>query len=909
MINGNTATPTLKTWRSAVLLASFVTLFLFIVSSYILNGVATSIGESANNRYQSYLLADELRQSSDDLTRMVRTYAATRNEIFKNQFQEVLAIRNGEQPRPKNYNQIYWDFFAAHDRSVDRERAQPLRQMMIKQGITKEELALLQEAQDRSDALVALENMAMRAIKGNLKEADEQHRVENESNRDMALRILHGPEYHRSKASIMDPIQRFFVKLDTRTAIQVQEKIIQSNRLIALIVSLIVLESALVVIFVYLSRYISQREQSTLANKNRELDFQKLSLDEHAIVSIVDAERHITHVNDKYCDISGYTRNELIGNEHHVFFSEEQTPEFYNNIWKTMANGSVWRGEIENISKTGAHYWVNATIIPFADASGKPFQYIALRTDITERKRIEADLRLSEGKLDHLVQSQTDFICRFLPNGIFSFINKSYADSIGKDQSELIGTSLYDNVPRNEHKKIKDNLLHLSQDAPTFTTVNQTKYGIGGTRTFEWINHAYFDDDGNITEIQATGRDVTDFHLALARAEAANIAKSEFLSTMSHEIRTPLNGVLGLAQLLKHTHLDEDQHQKVDIILSSGQTLLSIISDVLDMSKIEAGKLELEEKAFSLNDLISTITSPFQSLADDKGLKLVVSDSSIADLAVVGDPVRLRQILWNLLSNAIKFTEAGQITLTIETAEDVGDTRGLMQDAKEHLIHMSVEDTGIGISQDRLDVIFESFTQEDSSTTRKYGGTGLGLTIVEQLTELMGGTIKVDSEIGAGTKFNLHIPFEAAINENVNDVSVGRKETAFQEITSINVILAEDNDVNAMIAKAFLEKFGHSVKHVKNGKLAVEAAKEDWADLILMDIHMPEMNGIEAAREIRKTAIGKNISIVGLTAEAFAERHAQFKEAGINDVLTKPFTEKQLADILAANRQWKPQHV
>lgn len=389
---------------------------------------------------------------------------------------------------------------------------------------------------------------------------------------------------------------------------------------------------------------------------------------------------------------------------------------------------------------------------------------------------------------------------------------------------------------------------------------------------------------------------------ATEKAEAANRAKSSFLSTMSHEIRTPLNGVLGLAQLLKDSNLDEDQQKKVNTILSSGQTLLAIINDVLDMSKIEAGSLELEEKAFSLREFISTIVSPFQTLADDKGLELIVDGSTAMDLIVKGDPVRLRQILWNLLSNAIKFTNSGKIKLTIMDVANLDRLEDLLPTAKDHLLYFSIEDTGPGIAPDRIGAIFDAFTQEDSSITRKHGGTGLGLAIVKQLAEILGGKIDVHSEIGEGTKFTVYLPFDNAGNEEAYSVSLRGMGDDSNTITPLNVLLAEDNEVNALIAKAFLEKSGHSVRHVENGKLAVEVASEGWADLILMDIHMPEMNGIDATKIIRVTDVCKNVPIVGVTAEAFAERHAHFIQAGMVDVLTKPFTEQQLADTLAINR-------
>ncbi len=516
--------------------------------------------------------------------------------------------------------------------------------------------------------------------------------------------------------------------------------------------------------------------------RTRELSFQKYALDEHSIVSMTDIKGNIVYVNEKFCAISGFKQQELIGQNHRILKSDEHSKAFYSVIWSTIANGKTWRGDIKNKNKNGSYYWVRSTIVPMLDEAGKPFRYVSIRTDITNEKLKEV---------------------------------------------ELIKSS--------------------------------------------------------------------------EEANLATHAKSNFLSTMSHEIRTPLNGVLGLAQLLIDTDLDKDQRQKVDTIISSGQTLLAIINDVLDMSKIEAGGLELETTPFSLKELLSMITTPFQSLADDKGIELVVSNEISSNLIVKGDPVRLRQILWNLLSNAIKFTEQGHVRLVISEMENA---QTKIEHTKDHVLRFSISDTGAGIASDRIKAIFDAFAQEDDSITRKHGGTGLGLSIVQQLVDLMGGKIELESEVGTGSTFNVCIPFDRASADQVEQLSM-RKPDSMVEVKAspLNILIAEDNSVNAMIAKSFLEKFGHHVRHVENGKLAVKAAKDGWADFILMDIHMPEMNGIDATKSIRATDLGKSLPIVGLTAEAFAERHALFLKAGMNGVLTKPFTERQLADTLAKYRK------
>ncbi|MEH6474802.1 MAG: ATP-binding protein [Sneathiella sp.] len=396
------------------------------------------------------------------------------------------------------------------------------------------------------------------------------------------------------------------------------------------------------------------------------------------------------------------------------------------------------------------------------------------------------------------------------------------------------------------------------------------------------------------TRLDITGQKEAQRALELekAKAQEANAAKSNFLATMSHEIRTPLSGVLGVAQLLGDSDLGDKDKERVETILSSGKTLLAIINDVLDMSRIEAGHMELEETLFDFKDLVSVIATPFQSLAEAKGVKLVVNIEGARDRYLMGDPVRFRQILWNLLSNAVKFTKHGTIRMGIS----IGATN-----SEKTIVQVSVEDSGVGIASDRVDAIFDAFTQEDNSTTRKFGGTGLGLSIVKKLVEMMGGDIAISSKIGVGTRFDIDIPFAKVSEDEVRRLTQDTpSELDFlaEEQQSLKIIVAEDNSVNAMIATSFLTKLNHEVRHAENGIEAVRLASENWADLILMDIHMPEMDGVEAAHLIRSTKEIEYVPIIALTAEAFTEHHKKFREVGMDDVITKPFTEHRLKEVV-----------
>ncbi|WP_053005675.1 ATP-binding protein [Kiloniella spongiae] len=383
-------------------------------------------------------------------------------------------------------------------------------------------------------------------------------------------------------------------------------------------------------------------------------------------------------------------------------------------------------------------------------------------------------------------------------------------------------------------------------------------------------------------------------------AKQATEAKSSFLSTMSHEIRTPLNGVIGMAQLLRDSELNNDQKTQLDIIITSGLSLLEIINDILDMSKIETGNVELEHTAFDLKEMTETITTPLLSLAEDNGLYLTTIIHESCPQYIKTDSTKLRQILTNLLSNAIKFTLSGGVTLSLQKlavddprCRDFSSVRKQITPRQDILI-ISVRDTGTGIAEDRIESIFQSFTQEDNTITRKFGGTGLGLAIVKNLAEMLGGKISVSSKLNIGSEFEIIFPIYIPDTEEITILEEQHIPLDELDCPPLDILVAEDNMVNATIAKAFLEKFGHHPTIAVNGQQAVDALKDASFDLIFMDIHMPQMDGMEATLIIRAGEQQPDIPIIGLTAEAFRERHAHFKEIGMNDVLSKPFTEQQL---------------
>lgn len=546
--------------------------------------------------------------------------------------------------------------------------------------------------------------------------------------------------------------------------------------------------------------------------------------------------------------------------------------------------------EAERTCLDGVNRWVLINSQPTVFENKEAI--IFWQFDITKRKVAEQQVLENEERIQQIFDTSPVAIgITRESDATIQYANDKYATMLGYTHDEIQGHNAaemwVDIEERNRFKRIFEEHGFVDQQEAR----GRKKDGSIIWVSISWKSVQYKNEPCHLFWIYDISKQKENERIlsqAKEDAETATKAKSEFLAAMSHEIRTPLNGVLGLAELLSNSELNEDQQNKVDTILSSGQTLLAILNDVLDMSKIESGNIDLENRDFNLSELISSVCTPFQSLADQKDIDLQVTSTFDQNIGLVGDPTRLRQILWNLISNAIKFTDTGSVKLSIEQKKS---------QPKEKLLCFEVQDTGLGIAEDRIEEIFSPFTQADRTITRKHGGTGLGLTIVNQLVSLMGGHIELESEIGKGSKFIVQIPFGLSKRTKSKE-KLKNEKSDNQARKSLKILMAEDNEVNAMITRAFLEQLGHKVQHVENGKKAVEEAAHEWADLILMDVHMPEMNGLDATREIRDSSFGKTVPIIGLTAEAFSDRHENFMEIGMTDVLTKPFTNDQLQEKL-----------
>ncbi|MDN3679186.1 response regulator [Vibrio tapetis subsp. quintayensis] len=415
----------------------------------------------------------------------------------------------------------------------------------------------------------------------------------------------------------------------------------------------------------------------------------------------------------------------------------------------------------------------------------------------------------------------------------------------------------------------------------------------------EWLSVSgapYYDQHGNFLGYRGIVKDVTlrrrrflEVKKARLEAEKANRAKSEFLAMMSHEIRTPLNAILGLIDVLLGSTPREKDQDRLELMASSAELLLAIISDVLDLSKVESASFKLEKQVVNLRDTVTNSLTQYHPIAESKGLSFITSLDEELPIYINTDPTRLSQILFNLVGNAIKFTSVGCIKISISLSEN-------------KYLNLEVEDTGIGMEQNAIDKLFSPFVQADSSITRKFGGTGLGLTITKHLVHSFNGSICVTSDIGQGSRFLVSIPVTTSHvrNDDFNNTTTsGNNEEVIIKRQSLNILVAEDSPANQMVIQLLLNNLGHNVTIANNGLEAIEIAKENEnnLDLIFMDISMPEMDGITATRELRKLNI--SLPILALTAHAMPDDKAQCLSSGMDDFITKPVRSKDLQRALS----------
>jgi PAS domain S-box-containing protein len=772
------------------------------------------------------------------------------------------------------------------------------------------------------------------------------------------------------------------------------------------------------------------------------------TIHEHSIVSVTDKAGRIVDANDGFCKISGYSREELLGQTHRVVNSGVQTHAFWTDMWRSIGAGQPWRGEICNRTKEGALYWVDSIIAPFIGEDGHTKRYISVRTDITARKQAEeallkagalqsaifnsanfssiatdangviqifnvgaermlgytaaevmnkitpADIsdpeevvtrakalsveletpitpgfealvfKASRGiediyeltyirkdgsrfpavvsvtalrdaqdaiigylligtdntarklveedqkKLDQrlrdqqfytrsLIESNIDAIMTTDPSGIITDVNKQMEALTGSTRDELIGAPFksYFTDPERAEAGIKRVLSEKS-----VTDYELTARARDGKQTVVSYNATtFYDRNRTLQGVFAAARDVTErkrveaeLQQAKATAESASRTKSDFLASMSHEIRTPMNAIMGISDLLAKTRLSAEQDKYVQIFRRAGDNLLNLINDILDLSKVEASQLELEQTGFSLKDHLEKVIEMVAARAHEKGLELKCELAPDVPNDLIGDPTRLRQVLLNLLGNAIKFTQSGEVFLRVARDQDPAIPTAL---------RFTVSDTGIGIPVGKLAQVFERFTQADSSTTRRFGGSGLGLTISKRLVELMGGRIGVESEVGEGSVFTFALPL--AIWTTAYQAGPAPAGTGPElPLRPLRILLAEDSPDNCTITMAYLEGTPFIVDIAETGAIACEKFQAGRYDLVLMDRQMPVMDGLRATQTIRAWERANDRSptpIIALTASALKGDREMCLAAGCTAFLTKPIKQEVLLKAIAEN--------
>lgn len=609
----------------------------------------------------------------------------------------------------------------------------------------------------------------------------------------------------------------------------------------------------------------------------------------------------IIFVNEAFSKISGYSSEEVLGKTPRMLQGANTDRDTLRDLRAALEKKEPFQGEIINYNKSGAEYWLDISIVPIHDAHGNVTHFAAIERDITERKKAEQELTEAKETAEK-AQKKAEDIAQFPLHSPDPLLKIDFA----KESLLFVNPAAYNKYSDILRKGLTHPLLKDVVEAAQQSfmerkpvtreiTVGNVVYQQVITSNFlasEQTATVYCYNITKLKHVEETLREES------AKAEMANRAKSDFLANMSHELRTPMNGVLGMAGLLKDTVLTPEQKELVNTIFLSGESLLMLLNDILDLSKIEAGQLTLEDIPFNLNTTIHETARLLDPLAKKKGLNFYNYYNPATPDCVVGDPARIRQVITNLMGNALKFTESGYVKLDI-TSRRMSDGR--------HELFFRIDDTGIGIQEKNLNKIFQKFSQADESTTRRFGGTGLGLTICKLLVEAMGGKIGVESVVGKGSSFWFTLPLYAASAEQTarlqkeNRTLVKEDAAALAHFAEKRIIVVDDHPVNLFFAKKLLTKFGFkTVDTAEDGKTALQMVARGRYDMIITDCQMPEMDGYEVSMAIRASeqGTGKRIPIIAMTANAMVGDREKCLSAGMDDYVSKPIDGNKLLEIL-----------
>jgi two-component system sensor histidine kinase/response regulator len=606
-------------------------------------------------------------------------------------------------------------------------------------------------------------------------------------------------------------------------------------------------------------------------------------------------------VNQGFCDITGYSANEMLGKSFREFFDAETNRQLrlaYRRVYETGEPLKAF--EYALTRKDGTKRYVEETVSLKRDPQGRPSAFIGIRRDSTERKLAEERIRVSEERYRAILEQIEDGYFEIDLRGRYQLVNDAYCRMLRCPASDIVGKSYKEIVPPLQVPMLYE-VFHKVYETgePVRSLEYETGRPDGSPIYVENSITLRKNRQGQPIGYHVIVRDITErkrteqeLEATKDAAEAANRAKSTFLATMSHEIRTPMNGILGMTELILDTELTTEQREYLGLVKSSAESLLSIINDVLDFSRIEAQKLELESIPFDLRESLGETMKALSFRAHQKGLELVYDVQPDVPEGLVGDPTRIRQIAVNLVGNAIKFTERGEVVITVEQAPAEPYDDGTV------FLHFAVRDTGVGVPADKQQKIFEAFSQADGSMARKYGGTGLGLAICVRLVERMGGRIWLESEPGKGSTFHFTARLAMPKTSPARPAALPP-----EQLRDLSVLVADDNYTNRVVLQGLLTRWGMKPTAVEGGKAALEALRIAKSmgysfPLVLLDGQMPQMDGFTAAEQIQRNPDLVGATIMMLTSSGHLGDAARCRQLGISAYLVKPIRPAELLDAI-----------
>lgn len=660
----------------------------------------------------------------------------------------------------------------------------------------------------------------------------------------------------------------------------------------------------ILLILLRLNRDVQLRRKAQVSLRESEKRYREFIENAGMVSFTSDTNGFFTFISNQVEALTGYTANELTG-KHFTFLIEQEhmqeVVDHYRQQYLSKVHETTLKFPI--VHKNGETKWVEQDTI-LLQKNDTLIGYQSVVKDITERTLMNQ--RLQEMELEKKAyQARVQAILDNTPlaiyvkdmEGKYILVNKQFRESFNVTEEEIIGKTIYDlkhKAAIEKHIEADNQIMEIGRpvEVEDVLRFNDGEHHML-TIKFPLFDHnnKMFGISGFMKDISEMVRNREELINARQRAEAAEMLQEQFLANMSHEIRTPMNGIIGMTNILQKTNLDPKHREYIQIIKQSSDNLLVLINDILDLSKIKAGKISIEKIPFHLESSLSSLIAIFKLKAEEKNIRFSFLSHPAVPVAVKGDPHRLNQVLTNLLSNAMKFTNEGYVTLEVGVKEISGE---------DAIISFQVNDTGIGIEEKNINYIFESFTQASSSTTRKYGGTGLGLTITKRLIEILGGEIHISSKLGKGSTFTVNMPLSISSMDEVNQsIMPGAKTvTGGLDFGGRKILIVEDNEINRIVLQNSLNQYNLEVAIATNGFEAVQyVEKNNDAALILMDLHMPVMDGFEATEIIRHN-LKSAVPIVVLSASALKNEKQRSVDMGANDYLSKPFKPEELQDCL-----------